>query len=135
MNRTTKRPVGWHNGEYYCPCGTIFGKNLRDESPTALVAQHAEECSECHAERHKQTHQFDIRTATHLPNGAQILSRHSRLSREWTVLCSWKHRKESVEYVTWVVDPNSGEAYWGHYFAGDYSKAEKDFDDRNREQR
>ena len=40
-------PYGWQdNGEYHCPCGTIFGKNLRGESPVALVTpfQHTGTC-------------------------------------------------------------------------------------------
>ena len=34
--------VGWSkSGEFYCPhCSTIIGKNLRDESPFLLAAEH-----------------------------------------------------------------------------------------------
>lgn len=36
---------GWNeHGEYHCPCGTQFGKNLKGESPFALVAQHVRQC-------------------------------------------------------------------------------------------
>lgn len=62
---------------------------------------------------------FDMLTATHLPNGAQILTRHcvephSINATRWLVLCSWERGGER-EYVTWLVDATTGEAYWGHY--------------------
>jgi hypothetical protein len=37
-------PVGWLNGEYHCPCGTIFGKNLLGQSPFSLVYEHKKVC-------------------------------------------------------------------------------------------
>jgi len=36
---------GWLNGEWKCPlCQTMIGKNLRGESPFALVHQHQTKC-------------------------------------------------------------------------------------------
>lgn len=36
---------GWLNGEWKCPsCGTMIGKNLKNESPHALVAEHKQKC-------------------------------------------------------------------------------------------
>ena len=68
--------------------------------------------------------------ATHLPNGAQILSRycvgeHKASAAYWFVLCTWIKGKER-EYCTWRVDPNTGEAFWGHYF-GTFVEAQDDF--------
>ena len=34
----------WKNGEYHCTCGTIFGKNLKGESPWLLVHEHLQKC-------------------------------------------------------------------------------------------
>lgn len=71
---------------------------------------------------------FDILTATHLPNGAQILSRHLSYGVTWIVLCAWE-KGSGREYVTWVVDASTGEAYWGHYFPL-HELAERDYDHR-----
>ena len=67
--------------------------------------------------------------ATHLPNGAQILSSFQTAPQTghdcWLVLCTWIKGKER-EYCTWLVDPNTGEAFWGHYF-GTFVEAQDDF--------
>lgn len=43
--RTQKRIIGWtRGGEYRCKCGTIFGKNLLNESPWLLVGEHRKIC-------------------------------------------------------------------------------------------
>jgi len=45
MSDNSKKKYGWqNNGEYHCPCGMIFGKNLKNESPTHLVAGHVATC-------------------------------------------------------------------------------------------
>jgi len=46
MKTQPKAPEwGWRdNGGYYCPCGLIIGRNLRGESPAALVAEHVRHC-------------------------------------------------------------------------------------------
>jgi hypothetical protein len=45
LNSTPRKTYGWnHHGEYHCPCGIIFGKNLLGESPVALVTQHLQTC-------------------------------------------------------------------------------------------
>ena len=37
---------GWLNGEWKCEkCGTIIGKNLKNESPHASVSDHKGKCS------------------------------------------------------------------------------------------
>ena len=112
MTTAKTRPNGWHNGEYYCACGTTFGKNLKGGSPHALVRQHVDQCRAARG-------LFDILTATHLPNGAQILA---RLDDEgtWLVLCRWR-----TEYVTWFVDPDTGAAYRVRY-CHDFADAQKD---------
>ena len=44
-NKVGDWPGGWLNGEWKCPkCHTIIGRNLKDESPHALVKQH--ECAD-----------------------------------------------------------------------------------------
>ena len=45
----------WKNGQYHCVCGTIFGKNLLNESPYLLVSQHLETC-QVHQEKKYQNH-------------------------------------------------------------------------------
>ena len=41
------RNVGWHRGELcYAKCGIMIGKNLKGESPFALVFIHSKKCSE-----------------------------------------------------------------------------------------
>lgn len=38
--------AGWFNGEWTCACcGTMIGKNLKGESPFALVRIHVNECT------------------------------------------------------------------------------------------
>lgn len=39
------RNVGWNRGEWCCAkCGTMIGKNLKGESPFALVHIHSNDC-------------------------------------------------------------------------------------------
>ncbi len=81
------------------------------------------DCAEELARRKAQT--FDILTATHLPNGAQILSRQFSHDSAWVVLCSWE-KGSGMEYITWVVDPHSGAACRGSYYRF-HEQAERDF--------
>jgi len=60
----TNQGFGWTDaGEYHCPCGTIFGKNLRDESPLALVTEHVANCVANAVQRLKNNHPFEPRPA------------------------------------------------------------------------
>jgi len=75
---------------------------------------------------------FNFKTANTLPNGAQILTRYE--APEWVKkngcrLCFvLAYVKGSYQpYVTWRVDPQTGEAYWGHYFR-EYRGAVENFE-------
>ena len=98
----------------YCQSLTIGGKTYHQ--------------TECERPRHGQP--IDLTIANSLPNGAQILSRFQTDPDAWLVLCTWIKGKER-EYCTWRVDPNTGEAFWGHYF-GTFVEAQDDFRKRIR---
>lgn len=52
-----------------------------------------------------------------LSNGATVIAVKSGVPGERCgVLAMWPHGKNGVEYVTWEVDQETGEAFWGHYF-------------------
>jgi len=59
-----------------------------------------------------------------LPNGAMVidLCRMSGPEQRWVVLCI-QQKGQSHEFVTWEIDSETLDAYWGHYHGSNLIEA------------
>lgn len=69
------------------------------------------------AERVAQREDFAVKVGKPLPNGAVVVA--AEPNGEYVVVLAVRPPRAPGrydQYVTWKVDPDSGDAYWGDYF-------------------
>lgn len=68
-----------------------------------------------------------IEVGKRLPNGATVLASRPA-SGNYNLVLAWRQESDDP-FVTWKVDPETGDAFWGHYHES-ITQAVEDYEER-----
>jgi hypothetical protein len=97
---------GWNkNGEFHCPCGTIFGKNLLGEKPFGLVWEHYQNCDQGKPENLELLH---TTTDKQKPSTETLLRNLDNFTQQYLETALWAETDNADESGGNPLDDNFG---------------------------
>lgn len=99
-------PGGWLNDEWKCPqCKTIIGKNLKDDSPYALVEEHKQKCNKKESFNLKQHKIAQTQTIDPLTDTANISDEGGEIFDIEEDNTSFPEQRVIEELKAWALEP------------------------------